>query len=118
MNKKDSAELEKLLTLFVVEYSLSTDSFHIHSVRVMLKNNLANIAKGHSTDYLPVGVFDNRADADKFKVKVGIRLAKAGRSLLNKDGTRNFVRISSIIESVVRSINKIPASSGAEKKYV
>ncbi len=76
MKKKDTAELEKLLTLFVVEYSLLSDAFQVHSIRAMTANNLKNIAKGHSSDYLPIGVFKNRQDADKFYVRVKLRLAK------------------------------------------
>lgn len=115
--EKNSVDLANLLTMFVVEYSLASDAFQVYSIRAMTANNLRNIGRGHSTDYLPVGIFANRADADKFVFEVGIRLAEEAQAQRDTGDTRNLVRISFIIESVVRSINKIPDSLGDEKKY-
>lgn len=113
--KLKNDELEKALTLFVVEYSVSTDAFHTRSLRKVLSNNLITVSKGDKSDYLPVGIFKNREDADKFVYKVGIKLAKSAQRLTRKDGTRNFVRISEIIESVVRSVNKMPSPHDPKK---
>lgn len=51
---------------FVVEFSLSQNCFHKHTVKKMIETNRMNIFKRRKTDYLPVGYFETNEDADRF----------------------------------------------------
>lgn len=54
------------LKMFVVEYSMKEDATHIRSLRRMVANNLSNLASGLSKDYVPIGLFLTRDQADSF----------------------------------------------------
>lgn len=55
-----------LQNLIVVEYSVKQKACHKHTLAEMLKTNVDNISRNKSTDYIPIGVFNNHEDADIF----------------------------------------------------
>ena len=52
--------------LFAVEYSMTLNSVHRRSLRKVIENNQNNLRKGHSSDFVPIGLFSSREDADRF----------------------------------------------------
>lgn len=56
------------LKLFVVEYSITQGATHVRSLRKMIANNLSNLASGLSSDYVPIGLFETREQADSFVI--------------------------------------------------
>lgn len=73
------------LKLFVVEYSMSQDATSVHSFRKMVENNLRNLGEGKYTDYLPIGIFLTRDQADSFCVCLRQRQDQVGWSQSNRD---------------------------------
>ena len=47
---------------------MSQDATSVHSFRKMVENNLRNLGEGKYTDYLPIGIFLTRDQADSFCV--------------------------------------------------
>jgi len=52
--------------LIVVEYSVKQKAFHSHTVKSMLEANTENGLLGIETDYIPIGLFETRNEADEF----------------------------------------------------
>lgn len=53
-------------SLFAVEYSMTSNSVHRRSLRKVIENNQRNLSNGHSSDYVPIGLFLSREEADRF----------------------------------------------------
>lgn len=86
------------LKLFVVEYSIRQDSTHVRSLERMVANNLNNLAIGLSTDYVPIGLFHTREQADSFVIY--FRQGLDGEVQLAL-GSRNWHRIRDIAEGLL-----------------
>jgi hypothetical protein len=54
------------MKLFVVEYSFREGTTSIRTLENVLRDNYKKICNGISKDYLPVGLFKSREDADRF----------------------------------------------------
>jgi|SRR5437870_4900633 len=54
------------MKLFVVEYSFREKTTSIRTLENVLRDNYKKICNGVSKDYLPVGLFKSRKDADRF----------------------------------------------------
>jgi hypothetical protein len=54
------------MKLFVVEYSVRENTTSIRTLENVLRDNYKKIINGVAKDYLPVGVFKSRPDADRF----------------------------------------------------
>jgi hypothetical protein len=97
------------LKLFVVEYSITQDATHVRSLRKMVENNLYNLGNGQPSDYLPIGLFLTREQADTFCVhfRQGIDQDFQGAS-----GTRhNWRRIRDIAEELLpRHLNNLDSN--------
>lgn len=91
----DNLSLDRLLRFFVVEYSVTSNAFHVHSVRVMLRKHLETIAMGYPSDFVPVFFCESREEADRFKLEAGIKIAEESQYF-----GANFERISKVIESL------------------
>lgn len=73
----------KIPNLIVVEYSVSQDCFHVHSLKDMLKDNIQNVfAKGES-DWLVIGVFDEEMKAHEYTKKVREEMEKQNTNWVN-----------------------------------
>src|SRR5205823_14158100 len=56
------------MKLFVVEYSVNENTTSIRTLENVLRDNYKKICNGVSKDYLPVGIFKSREDADRFEL--------------------------------------------------
>jgi hypothetical protein len=54
--------------LFIVEYSMIQNATNIGTLDVVMENNRENLMKGNVSDYVPIGLFNSRAEADQFKI--------------------------------------------------
>ena len=54
------------MRLFVVEYSVGENTTSIRTLENVLRDNYKKVCNGVRKDYLPVGIFKSRADADHF----------------------------------------------------
>ncbi len=54
------------MELFVVEYSFREKTTSIRTLENVLRDNYKKICNGVPKDYLPVGLFKSRKDADRF----------------------------------------------------
>lgn len=54
------------LKAFVVEYSVNENATLIRTLENVIRNNLHNVRNAQSKDYLPVGLFSSREEADRF----------------------------------------------------
>ncbi len=61
--------------LIVVEYSVKQKAFHSHTVKSMLETNIENSLLGVETDYIPIGLFETKNEADEYlnSIKTKIR---------------------------------------------
>ncbi|MDX6612755.1 MAG: hypothetical protein QOD75_1941 [Blastocatellia bacterium] len=55
------------LKAFVVEYSVNENATLIRTLENVIRNNLHNVRNAQSKDYLPVGLFSSREEADRFR---------------------------------------------------
>jgi hypothetical protein len=51
---------------YVVEFSVSQRAFHTHTVKEMIKKNVTNLTDGKQSDFMVIGMFENKALADTF----------------------------------------------------
>jgi hypothetical protein len=56
------------MKLFVVEYSVNENTTSIRTLENVLRDNYKKICNGVAKDYLPVGVFKSREEADRFEL--------------------------------------------------
>jgi hypothetical protein len=56
------------LKLFVVEYSITQDATHVRTLKNVLANNWTNLGNRQPSDYVPIGLFFTRDQADTFCV--------------------------------------------------
>ena len=68
--KKQNVDLE---SLFVIEYSVLQDTFHVQSLFDTLKGNRRNIGINTSSDFVPVGITETRVKADKISNQIRIK---------------------------------------------
>lgn len=97
------------LKLFVVEYSITQDATHVRSLRKMIANNLSALALGRTSDYVPIGLFEAREQADLFVVNFRQGL-DAEAQLAH--GTRNWHRVRDIAaELLPKLLNDLETES-------
>ena len=54
------------MKLFVVEYSVTENTTSIRTLENVLRDNYKKVCNGVPKDYLPVGIFKSRTDAERF----------------------------------------------------
>lgn len=81
--------LQQFRNLFVVEYSVEQDAFHIMTVGEMLKANVGKVARRVSTDYIPLD-FTRTYDEASASVE---KLRPVVNQLINSDRERRRERI-------------------------
>ena len=61
--------------MFVVEYSLKQQGYHVSTVKEMIQNNLKLLRRRESTGYVPVALTEKRDEAielaNKFESLIG-----------------------------------------------
>ena len=56
--------------MYFIEYSFSQDAYHISEVDECIRHNLYDYTHGVVIDYIPLGIFDTREEADTFYKKL------------------------------------------------
>jgi len=54
------------MKLFVLEYSVTENTTSIRTLENVLRDNYKKVCNGVPKDYLPVGIFKSRTDAERF----------------------------------------------------
>jgi hypothetical protein len=67
--------ISSALKIFVVEYSVLENSTHTRTLERVLRDNVSNVSRGLSKDYLPVGLFESRDEADRFVERFNLVIA-------------------------------------------
>ena len=75
-----------ILNLEVIEWSPSQECFHWHTVKEMLRDNLLVFKDRTGGDFLPIGVFRTREEAQAFLDKAYQYLGVPGPSPRRVDG--------------------------------
>jgi outer membrane lipopolysaccharide assembly protein LptE/RlpB len=86
------------LKLFVIEYSITEGSVHVRTLRAMLENNRANLSRGLSSDYVPIGLVNSREEGDNFLIVFEQTLAPEYELQLQ---SRNWHHISEVAEQLL-----------------
>jgi hypothetical protein len=92
------------MKLFVVEYSVSENAVMIRTLDNVVKDNIDNVKKALSKDYLPVGFFDSRGEADRFHAELNLILAEEGELPF---GSRDWQRIGECLEQALQARLKV-----------
>lgn len=86
------------MKLFVLEYSLNENVTHVRTLENVLKDNIRNVRNGQPKDYLPVGVFNSREEADRFNEQFSLIIVPESQLEFR---SRNWRRIAECLESML-----------------
>jgi hypothetical protein len=86
------------MELFVVEYSVLENAVMIRTLENVVKDNIKNVKKALSKDYLPVAFFASRQDADRFHAHLNLILVEEGQLPFDQ---RNWQRIGELLEQAL-----------------
>lgn len=86
------------LNLFAVEYSMTLNAVHRRSLAKVIENNQTNLRKGYSTDFVPIGLFFSREDADRFIEQFNHTLAEQAQIEFH---SRNWRQIADVVEKLL-----------------
>jgi hypothetical protein len=92
--------MNNAMRLFVVEYSLTENATMIRTLENVIKDNIRNVRNGQPKDYLPVGFFNSRAEADRFNAEFQLLIVPEGQLEFR---SRNWKRISECLEKALES---------------
>ncbi len=87
------------LKYFGVEYSIKSNSVHRMTLENIIDNNLKNLRKGHSSDFVLVSLLPSREAADWFVEQFNHTIAAQAQEALNSD---DWQRITDVIEVLVQ----------------
>jgi hypothetical protein len=62
--------MNSAMKLYALEYSVKENTTHLRTWENVLKDNIHNVRNGQSKDYLPVGVFHSREEAERFRIQL------------------------------------------------
>lgn len=102
--------IEDALKLFVIEYSVTTDATHIRTLGSVIENNRKNLATGLASNYLPIGLFQTREEADAFYVEFYKVLAQDASIQ-----SRNWSHVSEVVDRLLPSL--LSKSGPAKEEY-
>lgn len=92
------------MKLFVVEYSVRENATMIRTLENVLNDNISNVRNGQPKDYLPVGVFNSRGEADQFNAQFYLIIVPEGEL---ESRSRNWKRVAECLEeSLERSLDQ------------
>jgi hypothetical protein len=95
--------MNSAMKLFVVEYSLKENGTLIRTLEKVLQDNIRNVRNGLPKDYLPVGIFNSREAAERFRDQFLLIIVPEGELEFT---SRNWKRISECLEEALeRSLN-------------
>jgi hypothetical protein len=103
-DEKAMSALNSAMKLFVVEYSLTENATMIRTLEKVLMDNISNVRNGQPKDYLPVGIYNSRKDAERVRAQFLLIIVPEGESEFR---SRNWKRISECLEEALeRSLNR------------
>ena len=92
------------MKLFVLEYSLNENATNVRTLENVLRDNIRNVRSGQPKDYLPVGVFNSREEADRFSEQFSLVIVPQSQLELR---SRNWRRIAECLEEPLdRALNE------------
>src|SRR5260221_3014553 len=89
--------MNSAMKLYALEYSVIENTTHLRTWEKVLKDNVQNVRKGQSKDYLPVGVFHSREDAERFRTQLLLILGEEQPEI----GVRDWQRIADCLEEAL-----------------
>ena len=99
------------LKYFGVEYSIKHNSVHRSTLDNVIENNLKNLSKGRSSDFILVGLLPSREAADWYREQFSITIAPQAQEARTSD---DWQRITSLIQALLQdALNR--ESARAEK---
>ena len=93
-----SIMLSEASKLFVVEYSITQGVTHVRTLGAAIQNNLRNLGKGIPSDFVPIGIFNSREQAERFYLDFYRTLEREGQLELK---SRNWHRVSEIARELL-----------------
>jgi hypothetical protein len=87
------------LKYFGVEYSIKNNSVHGMTLESIIENNLKNLRKGQSSDYVLVGLLPSREAADWFIEQFNYTIAAQAQEALTSD---RWQRIRDVIQVLLQ----------------
>jgi hypothetical protein len=95
--------MNSAMKLYVLEYSLTENGTLIRILGNVLKDNIRNVRNQQPKDYLPVGIFNSREDAERFRDQFLLIIVPEGQLEFR---SRDWKRISECLEKgLERSLN-------------
>jgi hypothetical protein len=88
------------LRFLVVEYSMTSNAVHCRSLRKVLENNQNNLRRGYSSDFVPIGLFPSREEADRFIDQFNHTLAEQAQAEFH---SRDWQRVADVVEKLLNS---------------
>jgi hypothetical protein len=101
------------LKYFGVEYSIKDNSVHRRTLENVIDNNLSNLRKGHSSDFVLVALVPSRETADWFIEQFNHTIATQAHEAFAGD---NWQRVTDVIQFLVKQIlerESAPAENSA-----
>ena len=87
------------LRLFAVEYSMTLNPVHRRSLKKVIENNQSNLRKGHSSDFVPIGLFSSREEADRFIEHFSHTLAEQAQTEFH---SRDWRHVADVVEDLIK----------------
>ena len=89
------------LRYFAVEYSMTLNSVHRRSLRKVIENNQNNLRKGLSSDFVPIGLFASREEADSFIEQFNHTLANQAQLAFH---SRDWQHVANVVQGLIDRI--------------
>jgi len=88
------------LKYFGVEYSIKHNSVHRSTLDNVIENNLKNLRKGRSSDFILVGLLPSREAADWYREQFNITIAPQAQEARTSD---EWQRITSLMQGLLQN---------------
>jgi hypothetical protein len=87
---------------FAVEYSMTLNAVHRRSLRKVIENNQGNLRKGYSSDFVPIGLFPSREEADRFIEQFNHTLAEQAQTEFH---SRDWRHVADVVEKLLEQVS-------------
>src|SRR5258708_33303319 len=88
------------LKYFGVEYSIRHNSIHRSTLDNVIENNLKNLRKGRSSDFILVGLLPSREAADWYRDQFNITIAPQAQEARTSD---DWLRITGLLQGLLQN---------------
>jgi hypothetical protein len=101
IKKREKQMIRDPLKFFAVEYSMTLNSVHRRSLRKVIENNQSNLRKGYSSDFVPIGLFPSREEADRFIEQFTHTLGEQAQIEFH---SRDWQHVADIVEKLLEHV--------------